>query len=998
MLWQNSILTLDSFRHWLERTNGHAVLGNTIAPMLALKVYFRNALAELARPHREYAKRNVEKQQRHLLSLKNPAFIAEVKLDGERMVVHVEQGKVTMHTRRGRWYSDLYSPVLAPPIRRALQRYNVNVVLDGEVIAWDNGRQEAIPFGNNRTVALARKRWLDSQGLLEERDSNLHQGQTDLNVMKAGGYDQDGVDNEAGSDCWLRYELFDVLYVGGPDAARVIAVATNRTGEEDTIETGSVIHLNGFQRKRLLYQIITPQEKEVMVVPSLVIRPNGVGVNADEYFSATDPLQAVNGQDASIVDSIEWAFEANESDREEYDSQMRGRLSDTEISLKRAEATDCFYADIVDKRGLEGIVMKDLNASYLLEGRKYWAKHKPDHEENSQLNDIDLIILGAYHGTGMGPSGILNAFLLGCVDDEDPDTYCAVCKVNGGGVARDELNKLLESTGYQRRTDSTPWDPGQWFREENHGSSVPDFISKRSFQNEERDSPVFKKKVYPDLWIRPDDSVVLTIKASEIVAADAFQAGITLRFPRIQRIRQKGSGDDKEARQVETLEGLHQAYREQMARREGAGEIEFQSGDVEGRANRRFQTAEEGLRKKTNKRNITQGPEWTMPKADRKESSALDGLALVALEGVYRLEGLDLEEASEQGWRETAQSIKGRDDMLRYISIHGGTPKISVSQDTDFVVGGRADDARVIMHHNGLEHAIKESRKSRSKTGLTTDVMVRIGGVLKWTYVIAIVHQWKEAMKSFKYEDDEEANNMFSTSSIKYTHPELLKPSRHYYLLASSSSFKRGEEVFGISTKDVCTLIDFKRGLEAVANHRRRDNEKRARLNQESPDAVPWQYRALNVVQPELRWSVATPFQKLWPFTKDSGSAGDAVVIYPDLFGQDFGEKRSQDAQSNGRLDQISNAASAIESVLPLARLLGAQVTTHLHEGVTHVLCQLDTDKDYVAFADFDGIEYCDGQEHARQLRARLWSMHGQDCRVHFVTPSWIRNQWQSED
>jgi ATP-dependent DNA ligase len=98
----------------MERTKGEAVLGNTIAPMLALKVYFRDAMAELCRTHRAHAKKELKGS--NLLPLKNPAIVCEVKLDGERMVVHVKRGIVTMHTRRGRWYSDLYSPVLAPAV------------------------------------------------------------------------------------------------------------------------------------------------------------------------------------------------------------------------------------------------------------------------------------------------------------------------------------------------------------------------------------------------------------------------------------------------------------------------------------------------------------------------------------------------------------------------------------------------------------------------------------------------------------------------------------------------------------------------------------------------------------------------------------------------------------------------------------------------------------------------------------------------------------------
>jgi hypothetical protein len=984
----------------MERTKGEAVLGNTIAPMLALKVYFRDAMAELCRGHRVHAKKEFKDDpgKLNLLPLKNPAFICEVKLDGERMVVHVKRGIVTMHTRRGRWYSDIYSPVLAPSIRRAIANWDVDVILDGEVIAWDNGKQETIPFGNNRTIALARERWMKSQGLVEKRDKNLHTGQTDLNVMKRAYHDGDAVETVAGSDCWLRYELFDVLYVGGPQAVELISMATTVPKEE--VEPGSIIHLNGFQRKRIMYHLVTSQEKELVLVPALVVRLDGTAVKAEEYFSPTNPTM-VEGYQASIVDSIEWGLDASEEQREIYDG-MRGRLSDNELGLRRAESTDRFYADIVDIRALEGIVLKDLNASYLLEGRKYWLKHKPDHEENSELNDIDLIILGAYHGTGMGPSGKLNSFLCGCVDDESPDTFIAVVKVNGGSVSLDISEQILASTGYKKQTETTDWDTGQWFREENHGKSVPYFISRRSFQCEEGRPPVFEKKKYPDLWIHPEDSIVLTVKASEIVATDGFQAGITLRFPRIERVRMKDSADDKDARHVETLEGLHRSYREQMQRREGSGEIEFQSGSVtSGKSNRRFQTAEEGLKKKITRRNLSeQGPAWTMPVADRKESSALDGLTIAVLEGIYHLDdsSLDAEEAKEQGWVDLAKGIKGRDDLLLFVSKHGGTPKISIAQDTDFVVGGRADDSRVVMHHKGLENSGKERGKRRA--GLTSEHMIRIGGVLKWTYLVSVVDLWKKEIMSFKVEHGQDVTGILITSCIKSTHPHLLKPTRHQYLVPTWSRHKDGDDVFGISTTEACTMIDFKRSLQEVANEERRERAKRSRMNIDHPLILPWQYNADTLLEPEMRWSVGGPLQTFWPFKRDSPSTA-TVVIYPDLFDLDFGERRSSSAleqlksgKEKDRWQQVSSQTGVVSSCLPLAHAMGAQVSPYLHDGVTHVLCEVR--KKILKWDDFDADSFVHAKR-AQRIKTRLTSMHETECKVTFVSPDWIRSQWQQQ-
>lgn len=133
-----------------------ATLGSVISPMFSARTTFESCMSLIASNHAEYLKA-AGKEKTQCLALKFPAICAEVKLDGERMLAHVVQGKVTLQTRNSKWYSDLYSPVIGAPLRDALSKYNVNVILDGEIMAWDGGREEYIPFGANRTVANARR-------------------------------------------------------------------------------------------------------------------------------------------------------------------------------------------------------------------------------------------------------------------------------------------------------------------------------------------------------------------------------------------------------------------------------------------------------------------------------------------------------------------------------------------------------------------------------------------------------------------------------------------------------------------------------------------------------------------------------------------------------------------------------------------------------------------------------------------------------------------------
>jgi len=64
-------------------------------------------------------------------------------------------------------------------------------------------------------------------------------------------------------------------------------------------------------------------------------------------------------------------------------------------------------------------------------------------------------------------------------------------------------------------------------------------------------APGFKEK--PDLWIEPWKSQIVQIKAAEIVASDKYKSGCTLRFPRVEKVR-----DDKDWFDCMTVDELEQ--------------------------------------------------------------------------------------------------------------------------------------------------------------------------------------------------------------------------------------------------------------------------------------------------------------------------------------------------------------------------------------------------------------------------------------------------------
>ena len=111
----------------------------------------------------------------------NP-FLMDVKLDGERMMVHITDGEFMMFTRNGNDYTDLYT-VLGDIIKK-----NITVkscILDGEVMAWDSENETMIPFGSNKRVGSGEREARDAAG-----------GRT--------GWDSD-------LTCWLVYKVRDPL-------------------------------------------------------------------------------------------------------------------------------------------------------------------------------------------------------------------------------------------------------------------------------------------------------------------------------------------------------------------------------------------------------------------------------------------------------------------------------------------------------------------------------------------------------------------------------------------------------------------------------------------------------------------------------------------------------------------------------------------------------------------------------------------------------------------
>ncbi|KAN0022290.1 hypothetical protein ACTFIU_004466 [Dictyostelium citrinum] len=186
----------------------------------------------------------------------------------------------------------------------------------------------------------------------------------------------------------------------------------------------------------------------------------------------------------------------------------------------------------------EGLMLKNLHSLYVPAERKdKWVKIKPEYIDgmSNGADDLDLVIIGGYYGSGLNRrGGTISHFMLGVpfipskdqldgtdidIDDESSIDrnviFYSFCKV-GSGYTDLQLKSLQKDL-----------DP-HW---NNFSTNKPPSIIQLA--------EPFKEK--PDVWIDPRIfSKVLQIKAAQIVVTDKYKCGYTLRFPRVLKIR-----DDK---------------------------------------------------------------------------------------------------------------------------------------------------------------------------------------------------------------------------------------------------------------------------------------------------------------------------------------------------------------------------------------------------------------------------------------------------------------------
>jgi len=205
-------------------------------------------------------------------------------------------------------------------------------------------------------------------------------------------------------------------------------------------------------------------------------------------------------------------------------------IQEKEITTAK-QLEEYFYSMIGE--GLEGVVVKRMDAIYQPGKRNFnWIKLKRQ-EEGSLDDTIDCVILGYYYGTGKRASFGIGAFLIGLFDAQN-DRFETVAKVGTGlsDIGWKELRKKLDAIAIPQKPRNVEC----------------------------------AKELYPDVWSAPE--IMCIVRADEITKSPTHTAGKTaqdlgfaLRFPRFMGYR-----DDKSPEDATTVAELRDMFAQQKMR------------------------------------------------------------------------------------------------------------------------------------------------------------------------------------------------------------------------------------------------------------------------------------------------------------------------------------------------------------------------------------------------------------------------------------------------
>ncbi|KAK6992215.1 DNA ligase [Favolaschia claudopus] len=195
--------------------------------------------------------------------------------------------------------------------------------------------------------------------------------------------------------------------------------------------------------------------------------------------------------------------------------EIKGRIEFTvEYRGKTAQDVRERMDEVMESRG-EGLVIKHPSSQYVLNGRNMdWIKVKPEYMDNMG-ETVDVLVVAANYGSGSRGGGV-STLICAVVDDrrapadeDEEPKYSSFVRIGSGLSFADYV--------WVRSKPWKTWDP----------KNPPEFLQTAKKSHEDKG----------DVYLLPEDSFILKVKAAEIVTSDQYHMGFTMRFPRALSIR-----------------------------------------------------------------------------------------------------------------------------------------------------------------------------------------------------------------------------------------------------------------------------------------------------------------------------------------------------------------------------------------------------------------------------------------------------------------------------
>ncbi|TFK51779.1 ATP-dependent DNA ligase [Heliocybe sulcata] len=293
--------------------------------------------------------------------------------------------------------------------------------------------------------------------------------------------------------------------------------------------------------------------------------------------------------------------------------EVKGRIEFvTEWEGKTAKDVRARMDEVMENRG-EGLILKHPDSEYVLNGRnKDWIK-------DNMGETVDVLVVGGNYGSGWrggGVSGLVCAVLddRHTKDDDKSAKYSTFVRIGSGLSYADYV--------WVRSKHWKAWEP----------NTTPDFLSTARKGRDDK----------CDVYLEPEDSFILKVKAAEITPSDGYHLGYTMRFPRALAIR-----DDLNISDCMTATSVLEALRSEKKRK-----------------------MEEDDKKTKKKRKTTAKKPTLMP-----EYQGHDLKEVVVVSDLF--EGMTFMVASDPKSRTGEQEKR---ELLKKIKAHGGTCVQTVSR------------------------------------------------------------------------------------------------------------------------------------------------------------------------------------------------------------------------------------------------------------------------------------------------------------------------------